>query len=123
MALSGGGYRTKFDVLAMATNVGACATLAKPFEREELLAAVSDALKTPLATERPDTVTGAAPGESPKQPQHRCPSKATVLLVDDDEQPQRRFYKLKCFNSSCSTNASTLWTDVRSISSHSACSA
>lgn len=64
VALSGGGYRNKHDVLTMAIEAGARHTLAKPFERADLVAAVSDALGTEHA---------------------RQPAKATVLLVDDDE--------------------------------------
>ena len=70
LAISGGGYRDKHDVLAMAINAGAYKTLAKPFELEELRAAVSTAL-----------AGGPARSEPPRWP---ATSKATVLLVDDD---------------------------------------
>jgi CheY-like chemotaxis protein len=44
VALSGGGYRNKRDVLAMAVDAGASGALSKPFERTDLLAAVTHAL-------------------------------------------------------------------------------
>jgi CheY-like chemotaxis protein len=44
VALSGGGYRNPQDVLAMAVDAGASGALSKPFERTDLLAAVSLAL-------------------------------------------------------------------------------
>ena len=68
LAMSGGGYRDKHDVLTMALKAGATKTLAKPFELEDLRAAVSAALAG----------TVPLPAAPPR------PSKATVLLVDDD---------------------------------------
>ena len=44
IAISGGGYLDKHEVLEMARNLGAARTLAKPFTRDELLAAVQEVL-------------------------------------------------------------------------------
>ena len=71
LAISGGGFREKYDVLAMAIKAGASNTLAKPFELEDLLAAVSAALGTADAR--------------PQEREPDAPPKATVLLVDDDQ--------------------------------------
>ncbi len=71
VAMSGGGYRDRRDVLTMAIQAGACGTLAKPFEMDDLLAAVSAALGTAEAGRAGATTTS--------------PPKATVLLVDDDQ--------------------------------------
>lgn len=54
VAISGGGFRDKHDVLTMARQAGASATLAKPLERAELLSVVSHLLGT------------AEPGSSPQ---------------------------------------------------------
>ncbi len=70
VALSGGGYRDKHDVLAMAVQAGASGAVAKPFEREELLRAISDA----LGKEEVRKPTGKV-----------SPAKATILVVDDDK--------------------------------------
>ena len=78
VALSGGGFRDKHDVLTMALQAGAQAALAKPFEQRELLAAVSRGL-------------GLTPGE-PAMGGRQGPrphAGASVLLVDDE--PQARF--------------------------------
>lgn len=77
VGMSGGGFRHKRDVLAMAIKAGACGTLAKPFEMAELLAAVSDALGTVQA--------GPGAKASPAELEPEPPAKATVLVVDDDE--------------------------------------
>lgn len=45
VAISGGGYRAKTDVLHMALNVGARQTVAKPFTVEELGSAVRELLR------------------------------------------------------------------------------
>jgi DNA-binding NtrC family response regulator len=47
VAMSGGGYRSREDVLKMAASIGAVATLEKPFSVEQLVAAVQVALKRP----------------------------------------------------------------------------
>lgn len=70
VAVSGGGFRDKHDVLAMAAKAGACGAVAKPFEREDLLRAISDALGKEEARKPAGKVS---------------PAKATILLVDDDE--------------------------------------
>ena len=44
IAMSGGGRTGKLDFLPMATSFGALRTLAKPFERRELLEAVREVL-------------------------------------------------------------------------------
>jgi CheY-like chemotaxis protein len=44
IAISGGGRMGKLDVLPIAKSFGAARTLAKPFEREELLEAVQSVL-------------------------------------------------------------------------------
>lgn len=44
IAMSGGGYRDKGDLLQMAESLGAARTLTKPFELEALLAAVTEVL-------------------------------------------------------------------------------
>ncbi len=44
IAISGGGYLDKHKVLEMARNLGVARTLAKPFTREDLLAAVREVL-------------------------------------------------------------------------------
>jgi len=44
MAISGGGRVHNFDPLSIAGKIGADATLAKPFEPEQLLAAVENAI-------------------------------------------------------------------------------
>ncbi len=44
VAISGGGYRHRTDVLLMALNAGARRTVAKPFTVEELVGAVSEVL-------------------------------------------------------------------------------
>jgi CheY-like chemotaxis protein len=44
IAISGGGHMNKHDLLVTAQRLGATRTLAKPFERQELLAAVQEAL-------------------------------------------------------------------------------
>lgn len=72
VAMSGGGYRNKHDVLTMALQAGVSGTLAKPFDLDDLRAAVSAALATP-------SPGPAAPTEPASRP------KATVLLVDDDQ--------------------------------------
>ncbi|MBI2403843.1 MAG: response regulator [Gemmatimonadetes bacterium] len=77
VAISGGGFRHKRDVLAMAIKAGACGTLAKPFEMAELLAAVSDALGTAKAG------PGAKAWPEKLEPEPR--TTATVLVVDDDQ--------------------------------------
>lgn len=78
VAVSGGGFRDKHDVLTMALQAGAQAALAKPFEQRELLAAVSRGL-------------GLTPGEPAMggRQRPRPHAGATVLLVDDE--PQARF--------------------------------
>lgn len=72
VALSGGGYRDKHDVLAMAVKAGARGAVAKPFEREDLLSVIADVLGTEAASPPAEQ---AAPAPAPK---------TTVLLVDDD---------------------------------------
>lgn len=47
IAVSGGGYLGKDDVLKIAAGVGAQATLTKPLEKKTLLAAVEKVLKGP----------------------------------------------------------------------------
>jgi DNA-binding NtrC family response regulator len=49
VAMSGGGYRSREDVLKMAASIGAVATLDKPFSVEQLMAAVQLALKPPTS--------------------------------------------------------------------------
>lgn len=72
VAVSGGGFRDKHDVLTLAVKAGASHTLAKPLELDRLLAVVSAALG-PVEAE---------PGEA-----HNAPSPTgTVLLVDDDQE-------------------------------------
>ena len=44
IAISGGGYLDKQDVLTMARNLGAARTLAKPFTGKELVAVVREVL-------------------------------------------------------------------------------
>ncbi len=44
IAISGGGHMDKHDVLEMAQRLGAARTLAKPFTRDDLLAAVREVL-------------------------------------------------------------------------------
>ena len=44
IAISGGGYLDKHKVLEMARNLGMARTLAKPFTRDDLLAAVREVL-------------------------------------------------------------------------------
>lgn len=44
VAMSGGGVRDQQDVLSLAIQAGACGTLAKPFDLQPLLRAVSGAL-------------------------------------------------------------------------------
>lgn len=66
IAVSGGGFREANDVLGMARERGASATLAKPFELEQLLRTVADVLR-----------------QEPPPP--RGKPKATVLLVEDDK--------------------------------------
>ncbi len=51
VAISGGGRSHNADFLRFARNLGAHATLTKPFRREELLAAVSEVL-APALTQR-----------------------------------------------------------------------
>ena len=70
VAMSGGGFRHKHDVLALAAQAGAAGTLAKPFELDALLAAVRAAL---------------GPGELDRTiaPEPASP-KGTVLVVEDD---------------------------------------
>jgi CheY-like chemotaxis protein len=46
IAMSGGGHGGVLDFLPIATQLGAARTLAKPFSREQLLAAVREALAT-----------------------------------------------------------------------------
>ena len=46
LAISGGGRLSNVDFLKMAAKVGANAILAKPFERQELIAAVRRLLAT-----------------------------------------------------------------------------
>lgn len=70
IAMSGGGFRHKHDVLALAMKAGAAATLAKPFEGGALLAVVRAAL-------------GPAESDRTSAPETASP-KATVLLVEDD---------------------------------------
>ncbi len=45
IAMSGGGHGGVLDFLPIATQLGAVRTLAKPFSREQLLAAVKEALE------------------------------------------------------------------------------
>jgi DNA-binding NtrC family response regulator len=45
IAMSGGGHGGVLDFLPIATQLGAARTLAKPFSREQLLAAVREALE------------------------------------------------------------------------------
>jgi DNA-binding response OmpR family regulator len=45
IAISGGGRMNKVDLLSMSQSFGVTRTLAKPFEREELLTAVQEALR------------------------------------------------------------------------------
>jgi CheY-like chemotaxis protein len=45
VAMSGGGFEGKFEVLAMAEELGAAATIEKPFILEELLAVVEAVLQ------------------------------------------------------------------------------
>jgi len=49
VAMSGGGYLDKGHVLAFAERAGALRTLPKPFDRQSLLNAVTDALGSPRA--------------------------------------------------------------------------
>jgi len=44
IAMSGGGFSGKFDLLPMAAKLGAIAVLRKPFDKEVLLAAIRAAL-------------------------------------------------------------------------------
>ncbi|MBI3246646.1 MAG: response regulator [Deltaproteobacteria bacterium] len=44
IAISGGGHMNKLDLLSVAQEFGAARTLAKPFARKELLAAVQEVL-------------------------------------------------------------------------------
>lgn len=67
VAISGGGYRDKHDVLTMAIRAGAQATLAKPFELDDLVETVRRALGS------------APPAPQPAEPPS---AKATVLLSE-----------------------------------------
>ena len=46
LAISGGGRMSKYDLLETAEKFGVAKTLAKPFERQEFLAAVQEMLAT-----------------------------------------------------------------------------
>ena len=84
VALSGGGFRDKEDVLTLATRVGADGALAKPFERTDLMTAISVALGAALAPGRQER-TEQPPKDVPHRPR-KSRAKASVLIVDDNEQ-------------------------------------
>ncbi len=86
VALSGGGYRDKDDVLAMALKAGANGTLTKPFERTDLLETISLALGPKQVRQHADPGASARLRDSPQQQGNGSPAKGTVLLVDDNEQ-------------------------------------
>ncbi len=75
IAISGGGYRDKQDLLERARALGAVRTLAKPFSRDELVLAVNEVLESGMTKQRvagTERATGAA-------------TTIDVLIVDDDE--------------------------------------
>lgn len=80
VAISGGGYRHKHDVLAMARQAGARGVIAKPFELSDLLSAVSEALAAEPTGPGAGAATTTGTATSGGEPSPR----ARVLLVDDD---------------------------------------